>query len=313
MDGVTKTAVDAVAKAAVAKDMGRERKSRRFILVANRTGGQGKTLLAHLLASELRRTDPGFRVMCADSVEPVANGGRSSKLGRCVSGVLEVGSGPTPSEVQADPRLALEFWDAIGTPLLDRSRSGCLMDVGANVIDPILDWARTADLDAVLDGSIVTDLVVPIVATAKSVSDARDVVANAIKPGGLPIGTVFVVENGWQGPFGPLSSNSDYQGLLTMSRQGGGKVVAMPACRSAVLPEVERGHLYLGDVAEWDFNEAARSFGWELIKASRELRTFTAWMRECAAALSAAGLTDPEGGLPTADHQGGRSRDQRPI
>ena len=291
-----------------------DRDARRFIVVANRTGGQGKTVVAHLLSMLLRQADPGFRVMCADSVEMVGPGLVGvSKLGRSVPGVIEVGSGPSPSQVLANPNLALEYWDAIGGPLLDKSRSGCLLDVGANVVDQIMDWARAADLREVFDGRVVTDLVIPVVASAKSLADASEIAAAAVLEGGLPIRTVSVVENAWQGPFTAFASNPDYIALLAVVRASGGSVASLPKCLSEILGRAERAHLGIADVLEWDYARIADRFEWALIKASREVSIFSKWVAEASASLSAAGLADPFPSRSGAHHGTGTIRDARPV
>ncbi len=290
------------------------RSARRFMVVANRTGGQGKTLVAHLMAVGLRRRDPDFRVMCADSVETPGEGaiGRS-KLGGSVSGVIEVGSGPSMAQIQLDPSVAYAFWDTIGAPLLDTSGVGLLLDVGANVIDRIFDWAAAADLAAVFGDSVRTDLVVPVVATGKSVADAREMVAVATGAGGLPLGAVYVVENGWQGSFAKVADNRDYTELVRMASASGGGVIALPHCVSELLSACELSHVYLGDAEAWDHVKVAERFSWPLIKASRELRSFKEWMGKALAGFGGAGLLDPE---LYAAHGSGRSasvRDRRPA
>ncbi len=267
-------------------------RSRRFLIVANRTGGQGKTLLSHVLTAGLRQSDPNFGVMCADSQEMI-DGVAISKLGRSVKGVYEVGAGPSPTEIQDNPTLALSFWDRIGAPLVDGSGRGYLLDVGANVIDQIMDWAGTAELDVVFDGQVDVDLVVPVVATGKSLADARDVVSRMRAAGGFPVRHVFLVENGWQGSFAPFSGDENHKALRRAVSETGGSIIAVPQCRSEVLDESERRHLYLGDVMSFSAHDIATGFDWPLIKASREFRRFRLWLEAVLKSFGEAGLLKP--------------------
>ena len=287
---------------------------RRAIIVATRTGGQGKSLIAHLLAAELRRLDPDYRVLCADSLEVIERGKPGvSKLGRAVLGTIEIGPGPSAAELQANPQLASEYWDTIASLMVDCTGAGLLIDVGANVIDAILEWAALADLAAVLDGAVAVDLVVPVVATAKSIADARDVIQRARQSGGFPLQTVTLVENCWLGPFGGLAQDTDYRALHRLVREAQGQVVVMPRCGSEILNMVERSHRFLGDVGGWDFPRVAEAFGWSAVKASRETKMFRQWLEACRLAFGEAGLTSPYLPAGKAVVDGRKQRDQRPA
>jgi hypothetical protein len=291
----------------------RETSATRFAIVANRTGGQGKTLVAHLLAWFLRESDPGFRAMCADSLEIVEQGRPGvSKLGRSVSDVIELGAGPSPTEVQNNPRLAFEFWDSMVTPLLDGTGFGCVLDVGANVVDAILDWGRSADLQAIFEDRVVVDLVIPAVATFKSLADAADVASSAVRPGGLPVRSVFLVENQWQGPFSQVAASKDYGVLREIVDRTGGSVATLPRYPLEALALIERDRLFFGDVATMDYHAIADRFSMSRIKASREQLALGRWFTECRASLSAAGLCDHRPAVRGADYVGGASRDRRP-
>lgn len=260
---------------------------KRSIVVVNRTGGQGKTLVSHLIAYLMRREDPDFRVMCADSLD---GPGGSSKLGRMLPGVIELGAGPTPDELRSSPSAAMDFWDAVATPLLDRSGSGVVLDVGANLADSLAHWASSSDMGALLAGRVVGDLVVPVVASPKSVSDAREVVAAMLRPGGMPLRAVTLVENAWQGPFGPLADDPDLLEVRRMCAASGGGVAQLPLCHSDLLRAMERLHLPISEVASLDYAGVALRMSLPAAKASRELRAFNEWLGACASSLSDAGL-----------------------
>ena len=281
--------MDVIASAGAAAPSG----SKRFIIVANRTGGQGKTLLTHLLATCLRRADPLFHVMCADSLEDVGGGVMRSKLGRAVMDTIELGAGPSAADVQLKPRLALDFWDGVAVPLMDATGSGCIVDVGANVVDSIIEWARSADLAEVFGDQVVTDVVVPVVATPKSIADARAVVSSLSRDGGLPMRSIFLVRNEWQATFERLEGGEDYAAVAAAVARTGGSVATIPRCVSDLLRHAEDAHMFFGDVLDLGHSDIANAFSMGLVKASREKRSFAEWFAAAKSSLAQAGLCDP--------------------
>lgn len=254
-----------------------------FIVVANRTGGQGKTLLAHLLALS---SSPDRVVMCADTVDDSAGG--VSKLGRMLRGVIEIGAGPTAAEVSKDAQSAYGYWDVIGEHLFGDEGNPVILDVGANVVDRIFEWGVVTGFEDALGDVVQSSLVVPVVARPKSLSDAADVVREAVrygKEGGIVFSHIILVRNHWQGGFDQVEGGEEYKALKeaidAVPEDISCVVLDLPRCDSDLLRILEERHLSLKDVSGLDFSEIAELFSWKRMKASREQKLFNAWLNAC--------------------------------
>ena len=276
---------------------------KRFVIVGNATGGQGKTLVSHILAYLIRDKEPFFKVMCADTADMDAGSKVAvSKLGRMVTKTVELGAGPSPSDVQRNPDLAMAFWDKIGDTVLDdKSSVGCLMDVGANVVSSLLDWAEAGGVHRVLEGSVVVDFVVPCVASSKAIADALAVLTVFSRGKAFPVGRMFLVENAWQGGFESFAENADLVAAVRIVEASGGAVVRMPLCRSMLLRKMEEKHRFIGEVASWSYADVARVLELQAFKASREQGDFHEWLDGVRESFAASGMADPHPATSDAD------------
>ncbi|MEQ8827137.1 MAG: hypothetical protein RIC82_05105, partial [Parvibaculum sp.] len=113
------------------------------IIVANRTGGQGKTVAAQLMiwGMEVGGLEP--RRIAIDSIGE----GTKSKFGKFCKRVREIRVSPDEKSLRSDSKAVLAHWDAVGKELLN---GGAVIDVGANVIDSIFAWAAARNAGSVL-------------------------------------------------------------------------------------------------------------------------------------------------------------------
>ena len=168
---------------------------RRMILVANRTGGQGKTLVSQLLLAHLARARYPVMPLAADaqSTEPAGRGGGSSKLAKVLPGTHDLGIG-RDAGLGGGAAEQLAYWDDLGSVI---TAVDTLLDVGANVIDPIVAWAKAADALEDLRELLVVDLVVPVTRGTQSLRDASSMVSDVLSAHALPIRNVYLVRNKW--------------------------------------------------------------------------------------------------------------------
>lgn len=236
---------------------------RRWVIVANRTGGQGKTLLSQLLFNAFAKAGRPLLPMSADSVstDPGAAGAGTgvaapqSKLGKALPGTVELGIGRS---LLAGGGVAdlLTYWEPLGELVL---AADTLLDTGANIVDPILDWLVSSDAYEELVPDLVVDLVVPVTCNSQPLADAEAMVAAVLASGAMPLRNVYVVQNQWGLP---EASIEDVQGVVTRLRalaasqprgrriEGGIALLHLKACDtttgSKALAELDRDFCHLG-------------------------------------------------------------------
>lgn len=265
---------------------------RRVALVVNRTGGQGKTLISQIMADILAPN--GRRILSADKQGPDGK----SKLGRVVPGTEEFGSGPSLEQAAVNPSEFQGFWDRFGEAL---TASDSVADVGANVIDSIASWASMGDVAKTFAGEIACDLVVPIVASPQSVSDAVSVIKMFAKGGVLPLRSVTIVENHWQGDFKAMADNADYAALRAFEGSADGgmtRIVVLPKCLGELLRRAEEISEPLSNVVEWTPKKLNEMFQMGSFAAPREMKFFKDFY---TAARTALAESDAATGVPVAN------------
>ena len=109
-------------------------------------GGQGKTTLAQLLYIWGRRSGGQFKLAAADFLD---DSGRS-KIGKLYPGkVLEFGTGANLTAVRSENNMnaSVRYWDELGNLFLT---GGHILDMGANVVKSVFEWAEDRRLSTVL-------------------------------------------------------------------------------------------------------------------------------------------------------------------
>ena len=225
-------------------DFGPGVKGPQVVVVANRTGGQGKTLASQLIIAAY----PRMRSYCADSRDAVVDGSRKSKLARMVEGTVDFGAGPTEDDFKEDPKVYSRFWDPFGLAVLmgdakdvdsskravvaGRANAGkpMLIDFGANVVDSFLDWSKSSGGAAAFDTGTwraAFDFVIPVVSSPQSIGDALSIVERLRTGEHVPVRRIVLVLNEIQGPF-PQDGDGPFEALTALVRVSGGVVVPMP-------------------------------------------------------------------------------------
>lgn len=257
------------------------------ILIGNRTGGQGKTLVSQLVhyAFDLC-AGVSMRLVSADSIEDGGEG--ASKLGRFVDGVEELGIGARMGEVRLKPQLAVGHWDRLGQIL---KSGGCIVDLGANVAPVVFEWAKERNAGRILAAGAEIVLVVPVTAQRQALLDAKECLEMSFEAGSqLPVSRRFVVLNEYHGDFAGVAGSDEFRYLDALAKDGKVSIVRLGKCTSEVWAQVEATFTAVADLVELDHVEYARRFGMNEFQASGAQQEFVEWLKRQIEAFSEAGL-----------------------
>ena len=130
------------------------------IWVMNGKGGVGKSVLTMALTWLYEASWRPLRMIDIDDKAKLAEFAGQDK-------VLSLRIGASAEELRADPALAYSYWDQLAAEILEHDT---IIDTGANMDRPLLEWARKSELAELLsDSGVSMDLYVPITADPLSV------------------------------------------------------------------------------------------------------------------------------------------------
>lgn len=274
--------------------------NRRSIVCAARSGGQGKTTVAQLVHTVCLRHDIPHTLYSADFL------GRddSSKLGKLYPGqVTEFGIGASFEEVKSsdDMNQSIRYWDRLGDVLV---KGGALIDLGANVVDRVFDWAEQRRAATVLDkrGAPGIDMCVVCKSTMHSVEQAASL-ANTFLEGRLfPVGRVFVIINEADGK---VLTEEARNKLLPLKDHSEVDIIRLPFCDSEVWRLTELHEQPLSEALDWDPDELVDTYDIDIWEATSGLAELRAWYEVFEKKAFASGLiarnADAESGDEAAD------------
>ncbi|MEI7605863.1 MAG: hypothetical protein WCJ64_00630 [Rhodospirillaceae bacterium] len=224
-------------------------------------GGQGKTLVNTTLA-EIRRKRTGDhpRLVDCDAEHSLAR-----MLG---SAVIQLPIAAKADEIMSDPALLAELWDNLGRSILDEG--DCFVDLGANVDSAVFEWARNCAFYEDLREAKV-DVVVPVKAEPKAVSQARNLVA--VIADVFPEARISVVLNRYK----PWRDYADEE--KEIRSWPGVTVVDMPLCASKIWQRLEKEAVTPLAAAELGSAKLAAELSLDTFVARREVGTISAWVR----------------------------------
>jgi len=188
-------------------------------IVANKTGGQGKTTVAQLLYEALLDAGVGPRLAAIDRA---GGSRRRSKLGTLYPQTFDWGVAADRAELAAGQgEAALRHWDVLSRVLKQRH---VVIDVGANAIDPMLRWMQlslTADARHPMNFLVVSTAQEHAAADAMAVLDEIEASRRAIA-----VGRIGVVLNG---AFGSFDQPGDkVAGLMALAKARGYPIIQLP-------------------------------------------------------------------------------------
>lgn len=261
------------------------------ILVGNRTGGQGKTLISQLIHCGYAYSGKPIDAVSADSSEA----GASSKLGRILGNVQELGIGANISSVMENQHEAVRYWDQLGKRLLG---GNCVIDLGANILPLIFQWAEQRNARRVLKGTPIA-LVIPVTAQAQSLADAVEML-QASREAELPISNRYIVLNEYHGSFDRLLDNPDYAAITKAARSHPTTVIKLPKAKVEVWDQIEAKNLSFEKLGRMAHPEWQKEFDINPFAASGSDIAYIKWVRGALEAFESAGLV-PNFPRPDAD------------
>lgn len=262
----------------------------RTVIVANKTGGQGKTLNSQMIY--LGYCDGGFspKLAAADTTGDEER----SKLGKFYPGLVrELGLGVRLSDLRRNQGAAIAYWDQLGALLL---QGGFIIDIGANVVPFLFDWAKSRDAGRILRqrGAPPIVLCVPVKPQAQAVEDALYVLERSVAEAEfLPLASRVLVQNESGGTFDGYGSSADFQRFHALKRSHGLRIAAMSQCHSELWPIAERNYLPLHDLLTADLEELERTHGLDAFAASGAQADLVEWVDETLNSFRSVGLVPP--------------------
>jgi hypothetical protein len=268
------------------------------VLVGNRTGGQGKTLVTQLINYGYHLSEhPQARLVAADSVKDGGNAG-VSKLGQIYPNVEELGIGANFSEMSANGRAAVSYWDKIGGYL---KNGDAIIDFGANVLPVVFDWAQQRHTKRILQESVI-HLVVPITAQRQSMLDGFGILQKATAPDSeLRPAKIFVIFNEVHGSFASLQSSPEYRQIqkFISTKANNATSLSLSLCRCEVWERIEADFMRMHELVDSPYGEWERIFDIDEFMASASQTDYCSWMLKTLLHFREAGLI-PEGKMPEA-------------
>jgi hypothetical protein len=262
-------------------------------LVCTRTGGQGKTLVSQTIHYISKECGEPLKIMAADTAADKGNAAKS-KLARFLEpddAVEELGIGATITSIRSDQDAALKYWDHLGEALY---AGNTLVDVGANVVPAIWDWAKETNAGRVLRTAPPIWLVIPVTAQAQSLVDACDLIRSAeANQAHLPIAKYIVVLNEYEGKFDSIRDNTEYQNLAKLISAVKANIVRLERCKSSVWQRIQAECISLKAMRSLTYRDYAKRFGLSSFMSSAAEKDFVEWLYSAVKAFHAA-LIHPE-------------------
>lgn len=258
---------------------------RRSIICAARSGGQGKTTVAQLIHTVCQRNNIPHSLYSADFLGRDAR----SKLGKLYPGrVTELGIGATFQDVKAsdDMNQSIRYWDRLGDVLVE---GGAVIDLGANVIDRVLDWAEQRHAASVLQkrGAPGIDACVVCKSTMHSVDQAVSLADTFLEGRLFPLGRVFVIINEADGK---VLTDPAREKLRALAAHPEVDIIRLPFCDSEVWRLTELNEEPLFEALEWDPDELVDRYDIDIWEATSGLAEMRAWFELFEKKAFASGL-----------------------
>lgn len=248
-------------------------------------GGQGKTTLAQLLYLWGVQAGGNFKLAAADFMD---ESGRS-KIGKLYPDkVLEFGTGANLTAVRAEnnANASVRYWDDLGKLFLN---GGYILDIGANVIKSVLEWAEDRRLSTVLArrGAPRFDVFCICKAEKHATDDIQRLVHLITEGNALRPRNIYIVLNEAAGNFGPMNLQEK---LTSANKDLGLRYVRLPRCQSEIWAPMERFGVSIESAMEMSEDEVSEALDVDVWTASAGLAELKAWFETAQAEFKAAGL-----------------------
>jgi len=236
------------------------------------SGGQGKTTVAQLLYVAAKRANLDIKLCAADFVDELG----VSKLGQFYPQIVEeLGIGSTLDQARAanDINASVKYWDVIGGKLVV---GGSIIDMGANVITSVLQWAEMRRAAQVLPKRGAPPINVFLVCRAerRSLDDMGDLVRQFTNRSIFPSHRVVVVMN-------EVGGNFDRLDLVTALKAVAGDApldfITLGRSTSELWPYMEQASVSLDRALKMTAENAVEELGSDIWAATTGVDDLHAW------------------------------------
>ena len=235
-------------------------------------GGQGKTTVAQMLFLAAKKAGFAYKMVAADFLD---QNGRS-KLGKLYPDKVEeygVGAQLIAARTQNNANAAVRYWDRIGHVFLE---GGHVIDVGANVIPSLIDWALDRHLASLLEKQSAPKVEFFCVCKAErhAVDDMVELVSRLAAQRPFRNSRFFIVKNEVGGSFDSL----EIEKKLSQAFPNENIVyLNMPKCQSEIWPAMETKGLSIEHVLGMDEDQAVAGLDVDIWTASAGLAELRSW------------------------------------
>jgi hypothetical protein len=244
-------------------------------------GGQGKTTTAQIIATSLLKRDIEVKLAAADFIDDTD----CSKFGRLFAGeVEELGTGPDVSLAKKinDLNANIKYWDCLGPLFL---KGDYVIDMGANVIDQILNWGKVRQAPKLLENRSAPPIDAFLVCKAeqRAVDDMSDLVKRFTENDCLPVDRVYIVLNEQIGDFTSLDIKSKIFKSVHKNAQEKIHFLTLPACSSELWVPMEQTYTSIQNALAMDDDELQSKLGvdfWSILSGREDLQK---WFSEVEA------------------------------
>ena len=248
-------------------------------------GGQGKTTLAQLLYIWGKQAGGHFRLAAADFLD---ESGRS-KIGKLYPNkVLEFGTGANLTAVRSENNMnaSVRYWDELGNLFLT---GGYILDVGANVVKSVFEWAEDRRLSTVLarKGAPKFDIFCICKAEKHATDDIQRLVhligqGNALRPR-----HIYIVLNEAAGNFGAMGLQ---ERLVATNKDLNLIFVRLPRCASEIWGPMERFGVSVERALDMSEDEISQALDVDIWTASAGLAELRSWFEAAQAEFKSVGV-----------------------
>jgi hypothetical protein len=252
-------------------------------------GGQGKTTLAQLLYICGRRSGGQFKLAAADFLD---DSGRS-KIGKLYPGrVMEFGTGANLTAVRSENNMnaSVRYWDELGNLFLT---GGHILDMGANVVKSVFEWAEDRRLSTVLarKGAPKFDIFCICKAEKHATDDVQRLVqmigtGNALRPR-----HIYIVLNEAAGNFGPMGLQEK---LTSANKELNLIFTRLPRCQSEIWAPMERFGVSIERALDMSEDEISQALDVDIWTASAGLAELKSWFDAAFAEFKSVGVFSNE-------------------
>ncbi|MBV1800473.1 hypothetical protein [Siccirubricoccus sp. G192] len=241
-------------------------------------GGVGKSLAAQAAVSRVVMETGALPLIIEVEAEPrlALIYGDAVTLFRLSANSLE--------EIERNPRLLYAMWEAIGELILAHAGEEIVVDLGANLTRALTAWLHEYGEDGPLGSGERTDFYALTTGEANALASANNALAYVAQA--LPASRRLLLVNQRDEHLFPLDPAST--AVRATSKPHGAEIAVLPRCMSpalaAIVDERMRLDVAMGHPIEW-----WASRGMPRLEAVRAVRRLTAWAEEAMAVFAPPG------------------------